>query len=99
MFWLSLKMSERQDGSYSFLDKREGRDKKYLRIVSNDFTLKRDMLTKTITVTILEGPISRTYIEVRICIDYSIIVKHVEDQSNFFIEMFCYQICSYFSVS
>ncbi|CAK5038689.1 unnamed protein product [Meloidogyne enterolobii] len=83
-------MSERQDGSYSFLDKRS------LRIVSNDFTLKRDMSTKTITVTILEEPISRNYIEVKICIDYSIVVKHVHDQSNFFIEMFCYQIWGLF---
>uniref|UniRef100_A0A915NAC2 Uncharacterized protein n=1 Tax=Meloidogyne javanica TaxID=6303 RepID=A0A915NAC2_MELJA len=57
------KMNERQDGSYSALDKREGRDKKFLRIVSDDFTLKRDMSTKTITVSIFEEPFSRTWIE------------------------------------
>lgn len=75
-------MNERQDGSYSALEKREGRDKKFLRIVSNDFTLKRDMSTKTITVSIFEEPVSRTWIEIKICIDHSIVVKHVQDHNK-----------------
>jgi len=45
--------------------------------------LKRDMSTKTITVSIFEEPVSRTWIEIKICIDHSIVVKHVQDHSNF----------------